>query len=106
MGGSSDQRKPDYSERFKLRGDSFTGIIRRIINEPNGHNGHGEDERLKAIAKLVHDRRVELGWSRRKLANVAEVDQSTVKSLEEAERLPRTATLDKMAEALEVSFPT
>jgi ribosome-binding protein aMBF1 (putative translation factor) len=97
--------RPDYNERFKLRGSSFEDVVRRAINEPNGKNGQVDDERLKVIAQLVHDRRVALGWSRRKLADVAEVDQSTIKSLEDAERLPRAATLGKMAEALEVSFP-
>ncbi|GEM_PF-6500208 len=66
---------------------------------------HSDDERLRTIAQLVHDKRIALGWSRRRLADIADVDQSTVKSLEEAQRLPRLATLAKMAEALEVRFP-
>lgn len=96
----------DYNERFKLRGASLEDVVRRAINQPNGKNGHGDDERLRAVAQLVHDRRVALGWSRRKLSQVAEVDQSTVKSLEEAERLPRPSTLHKMAEALAIGLPS
>jgi ribosome-binding protein aMBF1 (putative translation factor) len=102
--------KPDYNERFKLSGPSFESVVRRVLgapSPPNGVNGHdsAEHDRLVVIATLVRERRAALGWSRRKLASIADVDQSTVSSLERAERLPRSETLHKMAEALEVGFP-
>lgn len=99
-----DKPKPDYNERFKLRGASFEDVVRRAINEPNGKNGHSDHDQLEAIAQLVHDRRIELGWSRRRLATIAHVDQATVKHLEDGDRLPRRQTLAKMATALEVSL--
>ncbi|HZT97875.1 MAG TPA: helix-turn-helix transcriptional regulator [Chloroflexota bacterium] len=68
-------------------------------------DNYADDERLQTIAQLVHDRRIALGWSRRKLAFVAEVGQSTVNSIEDGERLPCAATLQKTAEALEVRIP-
>jgi ribosome-binding protein aMBF1 (putative translation factor) len=108
----SDKRrpKPDYSERFKLNGSSFESVVKRVLEAPappNGVNGYdsSEHDRLIAIATLVRERRAALGWSQRKLASVADVDQSTIKSLENAERLPRAATMHKMAEALETQFP-
>ena len=107
----SDQRSPktDYNERFKLRGDSLEDVIRRVAYLPNGKsNGHlssEETERLQVIAQTVRDRRESFGWSRAELAHIAGVVPTTVKSLEQAQRLPRLETLHKIEVALEVSLP-
>ena len=98
--------RPDYNERFKLRGSSLEDVIRWVAYLPNGKaNGHGsqqETERLQVIAQTVRERRESWGWSRAQLARIAGIVPTTVKSLEEAQRLPRPETLHKIEEALEV----
>jgi ribosome-binding protein aMBF1 (putative translation factor) len=102
--GYSKHSKPDYNERFTLSGSSFESVVRRAINQPNG-NGHMDDGRLQQIAAIVRERRAALGWSRRRLSQIADVDQSTIKHLEDGDRIPRAETVHKMEQALEVTFP-
>jgi ribosome-binding protein aMBF1 (putative translation factor) len=104
--GNSQPTKPDYNERFKLRGDSLENVIRRVAYLPNGKsNSHlttEEMERLQVIAQTVRERRESFGWSRAELARIAGIVPTTVRSLEQAQRLPRPETLHKIEVALEV----
>jgi ribosome-binding protein aMBF1 (putative translation factor) len=102
------RHQPDYNKRFKLRGSSLEDVIRRVAHLPNGKaNGRlsqQETDRLQVIAQTVRERRESFGWSRAELARIAGIVPTTVKSLEQAERLPRPETLHKIEEALEVSL--
>lgn len=52
------------------------------------------------IAQAVHDRRTELGWSQRRLAEAADMRQPHVSRLEAAKSLPSLDVLRRVAEAL------
>ncbi|MER7000988.1 helix-turn-helix transcriptional regulator [Streptomyces sp. NPDC000410] len=52
------------------------------------------------IAQAVHDRRTELGWSQRQLADAAGMRQPHVSRLEAARSLPSLDVLRRVAEAM------
>ncbi|WP_405978984.1 helix-turn-helix domain-containing protein [Streptomyces sp. NBC_00158] len=52
------------------------------------------------IAQAVYDRRMELGWSQRQLAEAAGMRQPHVSRLEAARSLPSLDVLNRVAEAM------
>ncbi|AZM90846.1 MULTISPECIES: helix-turn-helix domain-containing protein [Streptomyces] len=52
------------------------------------------------IAQAVYDRRIELGWSQRQLAEAAGMRQPHVSRLEAARSLPSLDVLHRVAEAM------
>lgn len=59
--------------------------------------------RSKALATRVARLREEKGWTQTKLAQEAKVAQSAISDIEQAQRVPRIDTLDKISAALGVS---
>lgn len=60
----------------------------------------GERDLAYRIAQAVYDRRTELGWSQRQLAEAAGMRQPHVSRLEAARSLPSLDVLRRVAEAL------
>ncbi|MCX5377303.1 helix-turn-helix domain-containing protein [Streptomyces sp. NBC_00091] len=52
------------------------------------------------IAQAVHDRRTQLGWSQRRLAEAADMRQPHISRLEAAKSLPSLDVLRRVSEAL------
>jgi transcriptional regulator with XRE-family HTH domain len=57
------------------------------------------------MSEAVREHRESLGWSQAKLAREAGVSDETIRMLEAGHTMPKSATLEKIGQALECNFP-
>lgn len=58
---------------------------------------------MKTISQKIRDRRCELGYSQRRLAELTGVSSRSIFAYEAGEKVPRQTTLIRLAEVLKVS---